>query len=137
MEQTMSNLKPTLSLRSVLFIDAATCAVMGAALMAGAGAIASITAIPTALLFYAGLSLIPIAAFMALVGLPANPPVLGVWLVILGNVGWVIASLALIFGDWIAPNMLGVAFIGIQAIAVAILAALEYSGLNADRQMAA
>jgi hypothetical protein len=73
---------------------------------------------------------------MALVAM-AGAPTIGVWLVILGNAGWVIASLALIFGDWIAPNMLGIAFIGVQAIAVAILAALEYSGLNAARQIAA
>jgi hypothetical protein len=126
-----------LTLRTVLAFDAATCAVMGAALMAGAGPIASLTLVPPALLSYAGLALLPIAAFMALVALPANPPAFGVWLVILGNAGWVIASLALIFGDWIAPNMLGVAFIGAQAVAVAILAALEYSGLNAARTLAA
>lgn len=126
-----------LALRTVLVFDAATCAVMGAALMAGAGPIASLTLVPPALLFYAGLALLPIAAFMALVALPANPPALGVWLVILGNVGWVIASLALIFGDWIAPNTFGVLFILVQAAAVAILAALEYSGLNAARHVAA
>jgi hypothetical protein len=126
-----------LTLRAVLVFDAATCAVMGAALMAGAGPIASLTLLPPSLLHYAGLALLPIAAFMALVAMPANPPALGVWLVILGNAGWVIASLALIFGDWIAPNMLGVLFIGAQAIAVAILAALEYSGLNAARTLAA
>lgn len=126
-----------LTLRNVLFFDAATCVVMGAALMASAGPIASLTLVPPALLYYAGVALLPIAAFMALVALPANPPALGVWLVILGNIGWVAASLALIFGDWIAPNTFGVLFIGAQAIAVAILAALEYSGLPATRHLAA
>jgi hypothetical protein len=126
-----------LSLRNVLFFDAATCAVMGAALMLGADAIASLTLVPPSLLYYAGLALLPIAAFMALVAMPANPPALGVWLVILGNLGWVVASLALIFGSWIAPNTLGVLFIGAQAAAVAILAALEYGGLNATRRLAA
>jgi hypothetical protein len=125
-----------LSLRTVLFFDAATCAVMGTALMLGAGPIASLTLIPPSLLYYAGLMLLPIAAFMALVALPANPPALGVWLVILGNIGWVIASVALIFGDWIAPNTLGILFIGAQAAAVALLAALEYGGLTSARRLA-
>jgi hypothetical protein len=135
-DHLMSLQASSLSPRNVLFLDAATCAVMGIGLTLLPGLVHSITRIPAPLLFYAGLSLLPIAAFMALVAM-AGAPTIGVWLVILGNAGWVIASLALIFGDWIAPNMLGIAFIGVQAIAVAILAALEYSGLNAARQIAA
>jgi hypothetical protein len=51
-------------------------------------------------------------------------------LVIGGNVLWVIGSVALMVGGWIAPNRLGYAFIGAQAVAVAVLAALELAALR-------
>ena len=54
-------------LRTILLFDAATCAVIGAALALASGPIARFTYIPPSLLFYAGLSLFPIAAFIAIV----------------------------------------------------------------------
>jgi hypothetical protein len=113
-------------LRNLLLLDAATCALMGVMLALGAGVLAAWMAIPTGLLFYAGLLLVPVAAFIAGAALhaPASRP--AVSLIIVGNVLWVAASLALLVGDWIAPNALGATFIGAQALAVAGLAALEY-----------
>jgi hypothetical protein len=77
----------------------------------------------------AGASLFPIALFMALVAMRRPIPVAGVWLVIAGNVGWVLGSLVLL-GGGAAFNALGAAFIGVQALAVAALAALELVGLR-------
>jgi hypothetical protein len=122
------------SLRALLFADAMTCAAMGALLVSGSGLVAGLTDIPAPLLFYAGLSLLPVAAFMALVALqvPVSGPL--AWLVIGGNVLWVAASLLLLVSGWIAPNALGLAFVIAQAVAVAALALLE---LGALRQPAA
>lgn len=58
-----------LTLRQVLLLDAATCAAMGAALALASGPIARLTRLPEPLLLGAGLALLPIAAFMALVAL--------------------------------------------------------------------
>ncbi len=52
------------------------------------------------------------------------------WLVVIGNVGWVLGSLVLMAGGLIAPNALGQAFIGLQAVAVAGLAVMEYTALR-------
>jgi hypothetical protein len=122
--------RPANFLRTVLLVDAATCVASGVLMTLGSAPTAGLTAIPPALLLYAGLSLFPIAAFMAVT---ATRPVISrvaVWLIIDGNVAWVVGSLWLMVGSAIAPNALGHAFIGAQALAVAVLAALEYAGLR-------
>ena len=52
----------------------------------------------------------------------------GVWLVIVGNGLWVLASLALLFA--VSPTVLGYAFVIGQALIVAVLAEMEYAGLK-------
>ncbi len=117
-------------LRTVLLADAATCLATGLLMTAGAGPLAGLTQIPADLLFYAGASLFPIAAFIALVGTRQAPPPVSVWLVIVGNIAWVAASLSLLAGGAISPNALGYTFVAVQAAAVAVLAELEYIGVR-------
>jgi hypothetical protein len=117
-----------ITLRSLLLLDASTCAAMGALMTLGAGALAEQTAIPEAVLFYAGVALFPIAALMVMVATRWTTSS-AVWLVIAGNALWVAASLWLMLSGWIAPNALGYAFLAIQALAVATLAALEHASL--------
>jgi hypothetical protein len=111
-------------LARILTLDAATCAAMGLLLLLAAGPIAGITTLPATLLIWAGALLIPIAVYMAVVARIGTGSTLAVWLVILGNLGWVGASLAL-FGI-IAPNGLGTLLILAQALVVGLLAWLEY-----------
>lgn len=118
------------SLRTILLVDALACGALGAVLVPGAGLIATVTTIPAALLFYAGLLLLPIAAFMAFAATRALGSPSAVWLEIAGNLLWVAASVALMVGDWISPNLLGHAFIAAQALVVAALAALEHAALR-------
>jgi hypothetical protein len=122
-------------LARILTLDAATCAAMGLLLVLASGPIAGLTAIPAGLLFAAGALLLPIAAYMALVARAGTGNAALVWLVILGNVGWVVASLAL-FG-FIAPNGLGVTLILGQALVVALLAWLEGTAWRGGRPSAA
>ncbi len=117
-------------LRAVLQIDAVTCVATGLLMTAGSSVVAGLTQIPSSVLLTAGASLFPIAAFMAFAsGRAAGWPA-GVWLIILGNIGWVLASVGLLVTGAIKPNALGVAFVLFQAGAVAVLAALEYMGLQ-------
>jgi hypothetical protein len=115
----------------LLLVDAATCATMGTVLTLGARVIGQFTQIPPALLFYAGLILFPIAAFMAIVASRRAifPP--AVWLIVLGNAVWVAASLVLLVSGWIAPNAFGSIFIIAQALVVAVLTELEHGALRA------
>lgn len=117
-------------LRTVLLIDAATCVATGLLMTAGAGPVARLTQIPAGLLMTAGLSLFPIAAFIAFVATRVSSWPAGVWLAILGNAGWVLGSLWLLVSGTVAPNGLGIAFVVIQAIAVAALADLEWLGIR-------
>ena len=114
-----------LNLRKILFTDALTCAACGALMAGASGPLAALTQIPAALLLYAGLSLFPIAAFMAFVGQRARRSAPAVWLVVIGNALWVLASVGLLFSDAIAPNLWGKAFIALQAGVVLVLSVLE------------
>ena len=115
-------------LRRVMYVDAATCIAMGVLLTQDAAFLAGPLGLPAALLKGSGVSLFPIGAFMFLVATRRPIPALGAWAVILGNVAWVLASVALAM----ETNMtsLGYAFVLGQAAATAILADLEYVGLK-------
>jgi hypothetical protein len=120
---------PERFLRTVLLVDAATCVATGLLMALGADVLAEFTAIPASLLRYAGISLFPVAAFNALVGTYwlVSP---AVWVVIAGNALWVAGSVLLLVDGLISPNVLGYLFVGGQAVAVAVLAELEYFGLR-------
>ncbi|MFY7962097.1 MAG: hypothetical protein ACOVVK_18625 [Elsteraceae bacterium] len=116
-------------LRAVLFVDAAACVTTGGLLSAAAGPLAGWTHLSPDLLRLAGVSLFPIAAFILAVAWRARPPAAGAWLVIIGNVGWVIASLGLFAVEGISPSGFGYGFVIAQAALVAAFAALECIGL--------
>lgn len=118
------------SLRTLLLIDAATCAAMGLALGLGAAPSAALTGLPYTLLVWAGLALLPIAAFLALVALRPALHAAGGRLAVAGNAGWVLASIGLLASGWVQPNALGVAFVLAQAAAVAALTLLELAALR-------
>ena len=116
-------------LRSVLLIDATTCFATGLLMTLGAKPVGALTQIPTMLLVVAGLSLLPVAVFMAFIATRGPGWSRGVWLIVLGNAAWVAGSL-LLLGGLITPNTLGTAFILVQALTVAVLLELEIIGLR-------
>ncbi len=118
------------TLRRLLALDAATCAAMGVALMTAAGPVAAAPALPEPLLFLAGAVVMPIAAFMALVALREQVPAVGALLVVAGNALWAAASLGIIVAGLVVPNALGLALVIAQALAVTVLAGLEYRALR-------
>lgn len=126
----MSMINHPAFLRTVLRIDAATCIATGLLMSVGSGMLAGLTQIPSGLLMSAGFSLFPVAAFIAFVASRSPVWPLGVWLVVVGNIGWVLASLWLLTGGAIKANAFGSAFVLIQAAAVAVFAYLEYAGLD-------
>lgn len=111
----------TFPLPALLRVDAATCAGMGGVLILGAAPVSELTDIPTPLLFWAGVALLPIAAFMLAVS--ARPAAALVRLVVAGNLAWVAASLAVLV--LVGPNALGATFLLAQAAVVSLLAWLE------------
>jgi hypothetical protein len=117
-------------LRTILTLDVVTCVATGTLMAVGAARLSSLTLIPANVLWIAGMSLFPIAVFIAVVAARLPRSLTGVWLVIGSNAGWVIGSLALLVDGGFSPNAFGAAFIVVQAVAVAILAELEFMGLR-------
>lgn len=115
-------------LRKVLGVDAITCLAMGVVLLAFAGALGNLLGLPVRLLLAAGLVLLPCAALMYATARSAGPNRALVWLVLLGNLAWIVASLGI--AVLLAPPPLGIAFLLGQAAVVALLGILEYRGFR-------
>lgn len=125
----MSFLNHPSLLRRTLLADAMTCAVMGIILAGALGPVATMTGLPQALTLWVGIALLPIAGYNAFIGSRAETPIWAVWLLILGNAGWVIASVALLLVlDSLTP--IGIAFVAVQAVGVLILTELEIIGVR-------
>lgn len=126
----MSTFHPTPFLRQVLLADAAASGATGLLMTIGAAPLEGLLGLPAALLRYAGLSLLPFAALLAFAGTRSSLPRPAVWAVIVVNALWVADSILLLLGGWVSPTALGTAFVIAQALAVALLAELEYMGLR-------
>jgi len=126
----------TTFLKRVLLLDAASCLGMGAGLLLGAGLLSDPLGLPGALLSGAGAVLIPIGLFIAFVGTRAAPPAALVWLVIVGNLGWVVESAIVAFGT-AGVTPLGTAFVLAQATAVFGITVLEFAGVRRATALAA
>jgi hypothetical protein len=111
------------TLEQVLKFDALTCGAFGALLAVAAAPLAGLLGLPPALPLYAGLALIPCAVLMWLAARTLARPL--VWTVILGNVGWVIGSIAVIFAFDLTT--FGITFVLAQAVFVDVLAVMEWS----------
>lgn len=113
-------------LSQVLRLDALSCLAMGLPMAVFAEPLGGLLGLPALLLLACGLALFPCAALMWLAARSARPPAALVWLVILGNVAWVLGSIYLCFS--LPLTGLGQVFVLGQALAVAVLAELEFTG---------
>lgn len=109
-------------LRQVLLVDAVVSGATGLLLLLGAGSLATVLDLPAPLLRYAGLALVPYAAFVTCVATRRPISTAAVWAVIVANDLWAAASVALLLTGWITPNALGLGFVLFQALVVAALA---------------
>ncbi len=126
----MQNLPASNFLRCVLAADAATCAATGLLLALGADWLEQTMRLPAHLSLYAGLSLLPFAAFLIYLARQKNLSPTLIWVVIALNALWTADSILIVLGGWIEPNALGSAFVIFQACGVAMFAGLEYFGLR-------
>ena len=117
-------------LRRILWLDAATCLACGTLLAAGAPVLDGLFGLPVPLLRVAGISLFPVAAFIVWLAARARLSPALVWVVIVGNVIWAADSILLLFTPWVAPTLLGTAFVVAQALVVIGLAQAERVGLR-------
>ncbi|MBA3678033.1 MAG: hypothetical protein H0W74_11630 [Sphingosinicella sp.] len=116
-------------LKRVLLLDAASCLGMGLMLSLGASALSPLFGLDLAIVQGAGFALLPVGLFMAGIATRSSAPALFVYAVIAGNLLWTAESMILI-GSTPTMTLIGEAFVAIQAVAVAGLAALEYLGVR-------
>jgi hypothetical protein len=137
MEAAMSKSGTSLFLRRILIADAVISGATGLLMAFGADALQELLGVPATLLRYAGWSLVPFAILVASLSRQEAPPRAGVLTVIGLNAAWVAASVLLLLPGWIHPNGLGYAFVVGQAVAVGVLAEMQYAGLRRSSGLAA
>ena len=116
--------------RRVLVADAVISGATGLLMFTASGVLEGWLGVPSALLRYAGISLLPFALVVAYLARRQDLSTAGVWAVIAANALWALDSVALLFTGWIEPTMLGYAFIAFQAVVVALLAELQFVGIR-------
>ena len=121
-------------LKKVLYLDAAMSGAAGVLMVAGSAVLAPLLEIPAGLLFWAGLALAPFVALLVFTARSAEISRLMLFDIVLVNALWVVASFAIMLAGLVQPNVFGIAFISIQALAVAGLTALQFAGLRALSQ---
>jgi hypothetical protein len=114
-----------ITLRNVLVVDALASGAIALLLLAGGGVLDGVLDLPVAFLRTVGAVLIPWVALLAIVATRDAINRTAVWGIVAANLLWVAASVILLFGDWVEPNGLGIAFILVQAGAVALFAILQ------------
>lgn len=125
-------LTPAPLLRAGLFLDAAGSGGMALLQLALAAWLAQHTQLPHMLLLGTGAFMLGYAALTAWMGRAPRLPLALVRLVIVGNVGWALAAVALLLGGVLVPSALGLAFVGVHAVSVLAFAALQGLGLRAS-----
>ncbi len=129
----MSFSRPATFLHGVLIVDAVASGATGLLMLAGAGLLGGLLGLPEPLLRYAGLVLLPYVTFVAFVASRPESARGAVWAIIACNAAWTAASILLLAGGWIAPTLLGYAFVIAQAGAVGALGELQYFALRRSR----
>lgn len=113
-------------LRQALLLDAGASGLMGIVMAAAPSFVGRLLNLPSG--FVLGIGLFFVVFATTLLVLRRYPLPALIWLVILGNAAWGVASIAVLFTNLLAPNTLGIAVIVFQAVAVFVFAELEYLG---------
>lgn len=117
-------------LRRILWLDAATGVATGALQLLLPGFLAGLLGLPEALLVASGWLLLVYVAGIAFIATRQFVHAELVWALIAANLLWVLGCLALLFGGLVTPTLLGQVFIAVQALAVGLLAELQWFGLR-------
>jgi hypothetical protein len=124
-------------LRNALHLDALF-STAGALLMAaGAPFLAPLLGLPAGLLVGAGLILVPWVILLVVVARREQVARMLLIDIIAINALWVAASFGLLVSGVVEPNALGIAFVVVQAVAVAFFAELQFVGLRRSTLRAA
>jgi hypothetical protein len=126
----MMTLNSAATLRLLLALDAAVSGATGIAMIAAADVLEPLFNVPAVVMRSAGAMLLPFAAMVFFFSRPAQLTPSRAWAVVALNVTWVVASVLALVTGWIQPTTLGLVFVLFQAVVVAALAELQFTGLR-------
>jgi hypothetical protein len=125
------------SVRFAFLADAIATAATGLLMAAAGQLLAEITGIPAGFSVPVGIALVAFAALVGIVGTRRQTPRSLATAIVGINALWVVGSLAVLALGAFPLTMLGVAFVVIQALAVAALAILQHVSLGSGVARAA
>lgn len=123
-------------LRRVLWADALSGSATAALHLALAGPLAAWLGLPAGLLHTSGFVLLLFVALAGSLALQVAPSRAGLRALVLGNFVWVVACVALVLGGALSPTPWGQAYLVVQALAVLVLAELQWMALRRQRSLA-
>ncbi|KTE22106.1 hypothetical protein ATE67_05655 [Sphingopyxis sp. H050] len=125
------------NLKNILIIDAITCGALFLLCVFATATVAALLGLPSGVVTVAGWIGLPSAALMLFVA-NQKPPSKGLAnLIAVGNLGWVVASFAVLAVFAGQMSWLGIAVVAVQALLVLDLALLEAKGAAALPRAAA
>ena len=86
--------------------------------------------LPPGLLVVSGVLLLGCAALATRIARAHTMPRGSLWVLIVANFGWALASLALLLGNAVAPTFLGQAYLVVHVVSVAVIAELQWMGVR-------
>lgn len=120
----------------VLWVDALSCAATGALQLLFASVLARLTGLPAPLLLATGVVMLAYAGAVAWMASRALPPRRLIGLVVFCNFAWAAACVALLAAAGASITVLGWTWVLAQALAVVLLAELQWMGLRRTRMAA-
>ena len=124
------SLVPSPLLRRALVVDAVLSGAIGLILLAGADLFAALLELPSDLVRYAGLILLPFAGWVGWLARQERVARTAIRSMIAINLAWAFASVLILALGWVTPNVLGTLFLLVQALLVLGFAAVEILGLR-------
>ena len=128
---------PSTFLRRVLLLDAVASGATGLLLLGGMGILQSLLNLPALLMTYVGAFCVFWAVVVGVASTRKQLTRNFVLAIVIGNALWTLGSLALLVSGYVAPSLLGYAFVIAQAIVVGLFAELQFIGLNKRASAAA
>ncbi|HEX5739284.1 MAG TPA: hypothetical protein VFY22_12295 [Hydrogenophaga sp.] len=124
-------------LRRVLWFDAISGVGTGMLQWAGSGPLSRLLGLPEPLLQVSGIGIFAFVALAAWLAMQRTPPRAGLAVIVVGNFAWSIGCLWLSWGGAPGATALGVAYLMVQVVVVAVLAELQWMALRQGRRVAA
>ena len=117
-------------LRALVWFDASTGLLLGALHLLLSASLAEWLGLPPGLLVVSGVLLLGYAALAIRIARAHTMPRGNLWVLIVANFGWALASLALLLGNAVAPTFLGQAYLVVHVVSVAVIAELQWMGVR-------